>query len=1113
MTERDLFIAALQKDDPADRQAFLDGACAGQPVLREQVEELLRLHENAETFLQQPARAEGDTSDHLGPGRSIDPTGPPHPGEGPGTLIGPYRLMEQIGEGGMGLVFVAEQQQPVRRKVALKVIKPGMDSKQVVARFEAERQALALMDHPNIAQVHDGGTTPAGRPYFVMELVKGVPITEYCDQNQVPVRERLGLFVHVCQAVQHAHQKGIIHRDLKPSNVLVMSQDGTPVVKVIDFGVAKAVGQQLTDKTVYTHFAQLVGTPLYMSPEQAGQSGLDVDTRSDVYSLGVLLYELLTGTTPFTRERLKDVGFDELRRIIREEEPPRPSTRISTLGEGATTVSANRRSQPKRLSQLFRGELDWVVMKALEKDRNRRYESASALARDVERYLADEPVRACPPSAAYRLRKFLRRKKGPVLVGAAVVLALLVALGGIAAGIGWAVRDRSAHRAAAERQVREDLVEATPLLPTTRWPAAAAFVRRAQTALAGVEIDPALAGQVEELARDLEMARRLEEAWVHPRWGDNDLQEMQAAFAGAFGWYGLDVDQMDPREAAERVRARPIRPQLAAGLDQWAFVRMALKLPGGSRLLAASRAADPDAVRDRLRDLLARVRTDPWGVKERAMALAGADLPPATAVLLAILCRDAGAPERAAAALHRARLQHPEDYHLNFGLGTAHLSSRPPRLEEAIRFLTAAVSLRPESSFSHNNLGKALAEGGRHDEAIAEYHEALRLNPKYALAHSNLGGALQLKGRLDEAVTACREAIRLDPGLAKAHHNLGMALRQQRKLKEAVACFRKAIDLDPKYAESHVGLGGALAKQGQLDEARACFDRALELDPKNAGAHVSIGMTLGRQGKLGEAIAWYRKALKLDPKVPHAHGNLGLVLLSQKKVDEAVACFHRALELDPTLAESHNGLGCALAFQGKLDAALVHFRKGHELDPKNAHIYANLCKGLSDQGKFGEVIAVYKKVLERDPGKLDVQNALAWTLATCPEPRLRNAAEAVQLAEAAVRQAPGDGNLWNTLGVARYRAGDWKGAREALGQSMRLQQGGSAADWFFLAMTHWKLGQKDQARTWYDRAVQGMAKNDPHNEELGRFRAEAKELLGIQNQPQKPRGTEKLPGQ
>jgi WD40 repeat protein/serine/threonine protein kinase len=421
MSERSIFLDVLEIGDPSERSAYLDRACAGDTVLRAQVEQLLKAHEEPGPFMERPAHALVGTSDQ------------PAVHEQPGTVIGPYKLLEQIGEGGFGVVYMAEQQQPVRRKVALKILKPGMDTEQVVARFEAERQALALMDHQNIAKVLDAGTTSGepggvspGRPYFVMELVRGIPITQFCDDNQLTPRERLELFVFVCQAVQHAHQKGIIHRDLKPSNVLVTLHDGRPLVKVIDFGIAKALGEQrLTDKTLFTGFAQMIGTPLYMSPEQAEMSGQDADTRTDIYSLGVLLYELLTGTTPFDKERLKEASYEELRRIIREEEPAKPSTRISTLGQAADTVSANRKSEPRRLSQLCRGELDWIVMKALEKDRNRRYETASAFAADVERYLHDEPVQACPPSPWYWFRKFARRHKR-VAVMATFLFALLV---------------------------------------------------------------------------------------------------------------------------------------------------------------------------------------------------------------------------------------------------------------------------------------------------------------------------------------------------------------------------------------------------------------------------------------------------------------------------------------------------------------------------------------------------------------------------------------------------------------------------------------------------------------------------------------------------------------
>jgi WD40 repeat protein/serine/threonine protein kinase len=437
-----LFDEALEIAAPAERMAFLDRACADAQDLRLKVEALLRAYEDAGGFMQGPHPIFAGKKDE-----SLT--------EHAGTVIGPYKLLEQIGEGGFGVVFLAEQREPVRRKVALKVIKPGMDSKQVIARFEAERQALALMHHSNIARVLDAGATDSGRPYFVMELVKGIPITQFCDENRLTPRERLELFVSVCQAVQHAHQKGIIHRDLKPSNVLVTQQDGTPVVKVIDFGIAKALGpERLTDKTLFTGFAHMIGSPLYMSPEQAEISEQDADTRTDIYSLGVLLYELLTGTTPFDKERLKRASYDEIRRILREEEPAKPSTRISTLGQAAPTVSANRKSEPRRLSQLFRGELDWIVMKALEKDRNRRYETASSFAADVQRYLHDEPVQACPPSAAYRFRKFALRNKAVLTTICVVGLAVCLAVLGLASStvLAWQANQRVGKALEHERQ-------------------------------------------------------------------------------------------------------------------------------------------------------------------------------------------------------------------------------------------------------------------------------------------------------------------------------------------------------------------------------------------------------------------------------------------------------------------------------------------------------------------------------------------------------------------------------------------------------------------------------------------------------------------------------------
>lgn len=429
-SEQSVFLAALEKDSPAEREEYLSQACGHDAGLRASVESLLRAHEQSENPLDNPPSdlisQFGETWDEAAQHGSLGSD--PGVVEGPGTVVGDYKLLEKIGEGGFGLVFVAEQQRPVRRKVAMKIVKPGMDTRDVVARFEAERQALAMMDHPNIARVFDAGSTATGRPYFVMELVRGIAITEFCEQRHLDTRERLELFVMVCRGVQHAHQKGVIHRDIKPSNVLVTLHDGTPVVKVIDFGVAKAIGQTLTEKTIYTRFTAMIGTPLYMSPEQAEMSGLDVDTRSDIYSLGMLLYELVTGATPFDEARLDSAGLDELRRIIREEDPPRPSTRLSTPSDGVSKL-APRWNTSYEHSMLIRGDLDWVVMKAIEKDRTRRYETANALAADVLRFLRDEPVEARPPSRLYRLRKFVHRRKATFATVSIVVLAMVLGTG------------------------------------------------------------------------------------------------------------------------------------------------------------------------------------------------------------------------------------------------------------------------------------------------------------------------------------------------------------------------------------------------------------------------------------------------------------------------------------------------------------------------------------------------------------------------------------------------------------------------------------------------------------------------------------------------------------
>jgi serine/threonine protein kinase len=442
-----VFLAAVEAKDPAERAAIVNAQCAGDDELRARVDALLQAHD------QSGALPDVRTLNFAGGRESSVAASAAAAGK---IIADRYRLLEEIGEGGMGTVWVAEQLQPVRRRVAIKLIKQGMDSRQVLARFEAERQALAVMDHPHIAKVLDGGVTDQGSPFFVMEYVKGVRITQFCDEARISVEGRLELFVQVCQAVQHAHQKGIVHRDLKPSNILVCLYDGHPVPKVIDFGLAKAINQPLTENTLYTAHGMMVGTPLYMSPEQAEFNNLDVDTRTDIYSLGVILYELLTGTTPLDRQRIKEAAWQEIVRLIKEEEPSKPSTKLSGSGS-LPSVAAQRSLEPAQLTRLMRGDLDWIVMKALEKERSRRYETANGLARDLQRYLADEVVEARPTSATYRLRKFLRRNKGLVRAVAAVFLLLVAGIVGTSWGMLRAERARQEAESAriaeaAERQ-------------------------------------------------------------------------------------------------------------------------------------------------------------------------------------------------------------------------------------------------------------------------------------------------------------------------------------------------------------------------------------------------------------------------------------------------------------------------------------------------------------------------------------------------------------------------------------------------------------------------------------------------------------------------------------
>jgi serine/threonine protein kinase/tetratricopeptide (TPR) repeat protein len=946
-----ILAAAVEMDCAARRREFVDRACAGDERLKRRVEQLLENHFRAGSFLEAPAA-----------GLSAVPA------ERPGAVVGPYRLLEQIGEGGMGLVFAAEQERPVRRQVALKVIKPGMDSSQVLARFEAERQALALMDHPNIAKVLDAGTTEAhglppvgsGRPYFVMELVKGVPLTRYCDEHQLTPRQRLELFVPVCQAVQHAHQKGIIHRDLKPSNVLVAPYDGRPVPKVIDFGVAKAIGPKLTEQTLTTDVGTVVGTLEYMSPEQAEPGGLDIDTRSDVYSLGVLLYELLTGTTPLENEPGKKAALLDVLRRIREEEPRRPSNRLSTTAD-LPRIAARRGLPPRELSRLVKGELDWIVMKCLEKDRGRRYETANGLARDLERYLADEPVEACPPSTAYRLRKFVRKNRtllttvtgflAVVFVGGAVTVKQAVLLARAEREEARRAEAQARERARRIQEVHHALNRARELREQARsaagegdqWAEALACVHRAGTLLQDGPAEPELAREVQDLRDDLareaadrRMASRLEDvrllqADVHVPENRFLLERAIPEYRRVFQEYGLPAEETDPAAAAEFLRRRPapVRGVLVAALDDWLDLARTHGRSEAGWLERVLSAADSDAWRQRLRDV--RARRDRAGLEQLAREVDVATQPPQALFVLDRALYACGAGEDSIALLRRTQEAYPGDFWTNQNLGTALADRQPPQLDEAIRFLTVAVALRPDSPGVRFNLSLALGKNGRLGEALAACRKAVALKPEYDTAYTWLGFLLWKAGRLGEALAAYRRAVALRPDSADAHADLAAVLLQTRRPDEALAAYRRALTRNPDLWAASFKFGNALKVAGRLEEAAAAYRQAVRVKPDLADAHCNLGVTLTELGRLGEAVAALREALRLKPADAASHYNLGNVFLCQGRRDQAAAAFRRAIELKPDYAEAHCNLGWVLRREADFAGALAAFRRGHEL--------------------------------------------------------------------------------------------------------------------------------------------------------------------------------------
>jgi serine/threonine protein kinase/tetratricopeptide (TPR) repeat protein len=1015
---QEIFLTAAERRRAEDRQAYLDQACAGDDEMRRQVDLLLKAHQEAGSVPGARAEERDQTS--------ADGTVT----EAVGVLIGPYKFLEQIGEGGMGTVWMAQQTEPVKRLVALKLIKAGMASKQVIARFESERQALALMDHPNIARVLDAGTASADRPYFVMDLVKGVPITRYCDEHRLTPRERLELFIPVCQAVQHAHQKGVIHRDLKPSNVLVALYDGRPVPKVIDFGIAKAAGQQLTERTLVTGFGAIVGTLEYMGPEQAELNQLDIDTRSDIYSLGVLLYELLTGTTPLEKKRLQEVAMLEVLRLIREEEPPRPSTRLAESKDTLPSISAQRQMEPAKLTRLVRGELDWIVMKALEKDRNRRYESANEFARDVSRYLADEPVLACPPSAGYRLRKFIRRNKAALTVGGLLLCFLVV----ISSGIGWAVRDRAARRARITLEVNQAIEEALRLRGVARanqrdlarWVEAVSAARRAEGLLVGVEVDDDLVRQVRELRGDLEaeeqivrddlrMVAALADVRLQLAAFNNkkepfgyDYEQADVSYAQAFREYGIDVLSLTPEKAAELLQAREIRDELVATLDHWTLICLNCrpeKVDRRKHLFAVIEHADPDPWRGRVRAAMEMARLNGWQNNKALVDLVKSDkiaeLPLSTLILLGLYLDRPGSPQGwAEDVLRKAQARYPGDFWVNFTLAGVLLRS-PGQVDESIRFYTAALAVRPDNAHLHAMIAGLLwVKKGSLDKAIPYYEGAVRLRPDIWYYHHDLGSALTYRDQFVKALAAIDEAIRLRPDLPGPYYSRGLALDRlpEPDWDGAAKAYLDALDRCENQAERNPTLISerlpfVLSDVGQKPSWEGVI-RVLDRDLMRLGRFQDLVSVRRRD------LAFYEKLARLYPMM---------------------------IDLRQGIAERNQSLGEALQKAGQTAEAESAYRLGLfqykqlvEADPQinpsyrraAVHGQCRLASFLASSGKQAEAEKMYREALQlilkltaARPNELQDRRRLGFELYKVAS--LSQALGSTEEAVAAYRQALG----------------------------------------------------------------------------------------------------------
>jgi serine/threonine protein kinase/Flp pilus assembly protein TadD len=1194
----DELTARLQACEPFDFDACLHE----HPEHAERLEKLLpalRLLANASR--------PGDTG--MVPGAINDTSSPSFLGE-----LGDFRLVREIGRGAMGIVYEAEQIS-LNRPVALKVLPfaATLDPKQL-QRFKNEAQAAAQLHHTNIVPVYYVGCE-RGVHFYAMQFVEGrnlaeaiaelrgqadgertiqqpsprspsplvertvdaaagrpiesplptselrdtgpigAPATALSTKDAAYFRTVARFGIQAAEALDHAHQHGIVHRDIKPANLLV---DATDRLWVTDFGLA-----QVQCDTRLTMTGDLVGTLRYMSPEQALAKRIVIDHRTDVYSLGATLYELLTLEPAFTgrdrQELLRQIAFEEPR-------------------------------SPRRIDRAIPLELETIVGKAMEKNPADRYATAQELADDLEHFLKDEPIRAKRPTLVLRARKWGRRHRAAVWAMAAVAgLAGLMVSGNWL----WTIQQDAKRHGA----ITADLDRAVSLQRDERWSESKLAVSRAEALLTAS--DPVeLRLRVDEVRAALDLVTKLEEIrleatkvkdWAYDWAGANK------AYRKVFRQHGLDLDAHDPSESAARLQTSTIHAALVAALDDWVMVKWRAGLPGWEGLLAIARKADADPWRDRLRQ--AFQNRDKKALAELAGDKTLLDQPPTTVLLLAEALASLEDFSTAVAVLRPAQLRKPDDFWINYELGRCLRRLKPPRVEEAVGFLRVALALRKNSPGAYVSLGLALNElthDGDQDriaETIAIYEAGLRVKPDYAITHNDLGAVLCDHGRFREAESAFREAIRLKSDYHNAWSNLGQALTRQEKFSEGEAAFRRSLELDSSAPNAYNGLGQALHGLRRFPVAEAAFREAIRLRQDHYHAHFNLGKTLAAQHRLAEAEVEFGEAIRQKPEYVSdlnnlatvlmdqgklvdaekllrqairfrkdyapAHFNLGSVLWRQHKAEEAEASLQEAIRLKPDYTKARAGLGVALCARGLLADGETEFRKSLQLQPGYPLAQFCLIRVLVDQGKLREAEAAireataYLQTLARSstqhleyrnglgeshailgnayaragkfakvvthlglavefvPDNAKLLNQLAWLLATCPEMALRDPPRAVELARKAVNLAPRIGDCWNTLGVAEYRAMHWKAAVLAFEKSMEIRKGGDGFDWFFLAMAHWQLGEKAQARKLYDEAIQWMEKNKPQDEELQRFRAEAATLLGVDDQS-RPKAKEEL---